>query len=104
MHYIFRKTDKEWLYATTTSDQHGNEMAACLANEGGQLRDYVVVKNDDKNLPTGMIPELQPDNTVRHVASPAKVDRDRARASIAAKLKTAGLNLTDVELALLTRG
>jgi hypothetical protein len=104
MHYIFRKNDRVWLYAALTSVQFENELAACLTNEGGTLGDYVVVTNDDRMIPPGMVPRLQDDNTVAHIVSPVKIARDRARVSLTAKLKTAGLNLNDDELGLLTRG
>jgi len=105
MRYIFRKTDKIWLYAAATPEQLENELAACLRNEGGSLKDYVVVTNNDERIPPGTIPELQANNTVKHIGSPEKVARESVRISLAAKLgRLAGLNLSDDELSLLTRG
>lgn len=104
MHHIFRRIDRVWLYTAATLEQFDNELSACLRNEGGTLSDYAVVKDSPDRIPPGMVPELQPGDTVGYVLSPVMVARDLVRTSLGVKLQAAGLDLTDGEMALLTKG
>jgi len=79
VHYIFRRSDGEYLYGCSGS-QLPNETAACLANEGGTLADYVIVEGRD--LPTGMLPVLS-GGTVDLVANPKSEARRAAKTRIA---------------------
>ena len=93
MHYIFRKSDGEILYAPDTSEQLENETAACLTNEGGSLDDYVIVEGPV--MLKGQHPTLV-GGVVVPIEHPAVTARKEVKARVRGKL--AALGLADDEI------
>jgi len=95
MYFIFRKSDGVVLYESHTLEQYENEKTTCLANEGGVKADYLYL-TATTSTPPGMIATVSNNGQVRFIEHPTVTANNSAKAVVAGKLRSLGLDTADL--------
>lgn len=99
MWFIFRVVDRVLLYYGTGDEQFQNELAACLANEGGHVDDFVTFIHSGP-IPDGLIPAMNVGGQLHFIPNPKRIERAQLIESATAKLTALGLSVEEINVIL----